>query len=1596
MADTLGTLVVRIAADIRELEAGLRNATGLIRTSESATNSLSTATDTLSRVYRDLAVAATAWKAYEYVKETALLAARYETLGVSMKVVGQNAGYNAAQMEGAAQGMQKMGISMVESRQQAMRLVQAHIDLADSEKLARIAQDAAVIGNMNSSEAFAAMIHGIQSGQTDVLRTIGLNVSMEQSYKIMAGTLGKNVDALTQNEKTQAVLNAVMLEGAGIAGTYEAAMDTAGKQINSMVRYTEDLKVLQGSVFNEILTVAVMAYTDHLKESNAEMKAMAANGELKAWGMELASIFVTLANSVDNTMTAIKMAGTWVAHQGASQTISDKFDSKWAETAMSGNYSSATKDKIMSDKAAAIKAEQEVYEQAQVDIAGSIDRFERAWDKRTQANAEKAAAELHATAQQSASYNLAMLTLQKNREAGLLKETEFVKAVKTLWQANYGDNHHYTDTSANVTKAAAASEYDKLSDAIARELSLADEELKYGGKLTAADKYRVQTLDKLEEAYANGKITMQEWSKLYDAIDKTANRKLEIEMLEKVSKATEQANKTRQSEINTVVASTDKLKDHIRAQQDHNAGIGKTDEAIAALTAQRELDKASTLEGIAIKELDRNLDYQKYDAVMAEVAAMRTLAAEKARGGVLETADKSAKAWTAANKKAAEESEKFWEDALMRAFESGKGFFQSLWDTIKNTLKTTVLKVLVQGVMGSVGIGAAGMAMAGPGGSSALGSLGSASGIYNAGSALTGAYNVATGSAALGTMYANATATGLDGLLATNAAFGTATEAATGMAGAMGGVSTALAAIPVWGWAAMGVMALIGSGAFGGGGGPKTESGAGIGLGASQAKLGGGMTDYVKGLETGYTNAAQQLGITGAMKAGAFTSIDYAGDSKTQLQVLANVDGKNVYDRSKLMGGMENVGRSPDELKAALGLEASRAVFAALQASTLPKYLAGVFDGLSAGAMTQDQIASALTTAQSFKTLHDQLQALPFQNLSDLSYKAAAGLVAAAGGMDKLGANLATYYTAFYSAEEQRAQTIKNINATVAAAGISGFDAASASRSAYRALVDGQDMSTASGQKAYAALINVAAAFDQLTPAIDIMVIADKWIADTAKLTADNAKAAADAAAALAASNKALQDQLDILTGKQTANSIALRDATDVSTAVLLAQVDAQTRLNEATAQAAADARALKDALTSAGGGLSSFIQTLRGATQASSLTQTRAAYNADLTLAQAGNVDASNRLPGSGKAYLDAQTALAASAVDVQRISALMANQLSALPATQSYEQKMLDAVNATTQSVANLNGKLVTELTVSARSEIVKAISVIGQTDMSGELKRLALLDTETIAHTIDLIAGMDVSTEFKKLALDKAADFARVINITAGSDITDAQKMLALGTATSDFNRTINALGGSLTEEQKMLLNGQTDYNKVIKISTEIGGVTASTTAAPVAGTTGYTQAQKDAAASEYVSKMYADAAALGTNYLTLESRSSEWPTLLGQTEANALNALHAIYSSYTSFAVGTNSVPYDMTANIHKEERIIPAADNRELMARLRSPQGNNEALAAGIRALYEEAKALREEVKALRASSERTTENTQRSADTLSGRQGVPFLVQVAP
>jgi hypothetical protein len=245
-----------------------------------------------------LGLSLSAMKLFEFGKDAAMMAARYETLGVTMKVVGNNAGYTGQQMDAYAASLQKTGIAMIESRQNLTQMAQAHIDLAKSAGLARIAQDAAVIGGINSSEAFSRLVYGIQSAQTEVLRTIGINVNFEDSYKKLGKQVGKNAADLTELEKVQARTNAVMEKGKDISGAYEAAMGTAGKQMTSLKRYMDDLKVVVGQTFSDALLIGVQAFTGGLKDANDEAGQLQQKGDLERWGRIVVKTMAVVADAV--------------------------------------------------------------------------------------------------------------------------------------------------------------------------------------------------------------------------------------------------------------------------------------------------------------------------------------------------------------------------------------------------------------------------------------------------------------------------------------------------------------------------------------------------------------------------------------------------------------------------------------------------------------------------------------------------------------------------------------------------------------------------------------------------------------------------------------------------------------------------------------------------------------------------------------------------------------------------------------------------------------------------------------------------------------------------------------------------------------------------------------------------------------------------------------------------------------------------------------------------------------------------------------------------------------------------------------------------
>ncbi len=219
----------------------------------------------LGKAVAAIGFAAAAKQAATFVFEATKLAARVETLGVVTETLGRNAGYTALQITQLERAIQKKGITTQASRQALAKMMQAELDLADATDLARLAQDAAVIAGTNSSEAFQRLVNVISTGNVRMARTMGLQVNFNAGYEKMAEQLGKTTDELTEQEKAQSRANSVLAEGVQIAGTYEAAMESVGKQLESTARFWEEFRVEVGKANVGLLGFVNLAAQDWLE-----------------------------------------------------------------------------------------------------------------------------------------------------------------------------------------------------------------------------------------------------------------------------------------------------------------------------------------------------------------------------------------------------------------------------------------------------------------------------------------------------------------------------------------------------------------------------------------------------------------------------------------------------------------------------------------------------------------------------------------------------------------------------------------------------------------------------------------------------------------------------------------------------------------------------------------------------------------------------------------------------------------------------------------------------------------------------------------------------------------------------------------------------------------------------------------------------------------------------------------------------------------------------------------------------------------------------------------------------------------------------------
>mgnify|MGYP000878557223 CR=1 FL=1 len=632
------------------------------------------------------------------------------------------------------------------------------------------------------------------------------------------------------------------------------------------------------------------------------------------------------------------------------------------------------------------------------------------------------------------------------------------------------------------------------------------------------------------------------------------------------------------------------LEARVQKQAQHNAEIGKTAEQIEAVrrvseeAATKELEAQALAITALLEKNEALLDYGDSQSLLSgqakeiyeiEVKSLREqiklrkqLAKGYTEGETLEAAATAAKATTAEWKRGWEETDRLARDVFTTWATDGSNAAQKIGDTLKKALLSAIYEATIKPIALQLytsiagGGGAAGAVQAASGAgnvSSLLGSAGSAFGAFGSGAA--SAASAVWGGA--GVSISNAVSSGIE--LALEGSFA---QGAGMISGALGPVVLGLAALK----SAMDY---------------KVEATGN----ALVANLGGGST--VVANRNDYTQ-------TGGLFGGGTTQNSEWSAASAELTAYMDAQVKLVTESARAYGTalglpVADLDSFKQQIEVSMtGLNADQATKAINEAiAGFGNAMASANFGPTLDAFKQKGEASGDTLkrlATEITTVNGTLGMLGGKLLSvdAAGIKAADGLVQAMGGLEAFQSATASYYESYYSAEEKRLNTAKNIQTQLANAGVEVTleQVLNGTKEQFRALVESFTTDSGNldeaGQKAVAALMAVAGAFAGIATASASAASAVTVPTESSFGSGVGSSSASqsgwsgptqEAANAIIDERKSLQDQLDELTMTNTQLLEKQRNAIDESNRALWDQVQAA----KAAAAAAEERKSLQE-----------------------------------------------------------------------------------------------------------------------------------------------------------------------------------------------------------------------------------------------------------------------------------------------------------------------------------------------------------------------------------------------------------------------------------
>lgn len=250
------------------------------------------------------AIKATASAVTGFISSGLQMAGTFQEMEFAALAVGRSMGLQREEIRGAIDDLNDAGIRYDVAAKTVGQFAKNQIDLAKATELANIAQGAAIFLGEDSTATMERLTHAIVSGAQETFRTMNITVRLGEEYEKFAKANDRTVESLTEQERVQIRVNAVIANSAALLDVYDAAMDSPTKKLRSLSgRELPALGAALGAPFLDAWSIAIQAVRDFV---NALTDAMKEGGALYPILVNLGAVASIVAEGFANALGYVK------------------------------------------------------------------------------------------------------------------------------------------------------------------------------------------------------------------------------------------------------------------------------------------------------------------------------------------------------------------------------------------------------------------------------------------------------------------------------------------------------------------------------------------------------------------------------------------------------------------------------------------------------------------------------------------------------------------------------------------------------------------------------------------------------------------------------------------------------------------------------------------------------------------------------------------------------------------------------------------------------------------------------------------------------------------------------------------------------------------------------------------------------------------------------------------------------------------------------------------------------------------------------------------------------------------------------------------